>query len=683
LCQVFPDSVQLVAWNSFKQANPGNWAIRWDKKTGVPASIYLGKTKPYSGNPQQIAQIFLKENSALTKMKADVSNLKLLRVLAHYNISDVTFQETYNGMPVEGAEYQVHIEADGCVDMANGTYYPSIDAPPTAQLTGDVAITNAKNDIGNAAVIAGEPGSDLVVFPDSGQFYLAWKVSIATQLPNGAWTYFVDAITGKILSKSSDICFLSGQGKVYPTNPNLSSVSIVTLSRLDNSGYLEGNYANILNNVSSRAYSSYFVFYYDPTDTRFDEVNLYWHIDLYRGVYLANLGFTAITQMTATAHVDNIYPGPNNAWFNPSTHQLYFGDGTPSQGYYDFAKEDKVIYHEYTHAMTLSISGISGAPSNETGAINEGNSDYFAGSYTGRSIIGDYAYPNNFPRDMNNPRIPNYTDYNNPNYYIYNGYNYGYQEPHFGSELWSASLWDLHNNSSVGAAAADRLVYGGLHRISPGATFLSYRDAIIVEDQADYAGLHLSSIEHLFYLRGIGVDCLQMTINGPTDLGFKQLGTWTANTSGGSGNNSYQWYVSSDGGSTWITLGTSQSQSRTMVYSNFIMRCNVYDNTLVTNGSGSLTVYYSNGGADVFITQNYPNPFNPTTTLSYQIPTNGHVTIKIFDIIGREVTTLVDEFKPSGHYSVQFDASHLASGIYFYSIKSGDYNVVKKMSLIK
>jgi hypothetical protein len=96
-------------------------------------------------------------------------------------------------------------------------------------------------------------------------------------------------------------------------------------------------------------------------------------------------------------------------------------------------------------------------------------------------------------------------------------------------------------------------------------------------------------------------------------------------------------------------------------------------------GSSADSVQAINNG----LIQNYPNPFNPTTTISYQIPKDGRVTIKIFDIIGREVTTLVDEYKPSGRYSVQFDASRLASGIYFYSIRSGNYNAVKKMSLIK
>ena len=80
---------------------------------------------------------------------------------------------------------------------------------------------------------------------------------------------------------------------------------------------------------------------------------------------------------------------------------------------------------------------------------------------------------------------------------------------------------------------------------------------------------------------------------------------------------------------------------------------------------------------------NYPNPFNPTTTIAYQLPKDGRVTIKIFDAIGREVTKLVDEFKPSGRYSVQFDASRLSSGTYFYSIKSGNYFAVKKMLLLK
>jgi hypothetical protein len=63
--------------------------------------------------------------------------------------------------------------------------------------------------------------------------------------------------------------------------------------------------------------------------------------------------------------------------------------------------------------------------------------------------------------------------------------------------------------------------------------------------------------------------------------------------------------------------------------------------------------------------QNYPNPFNPSTTLRYQIPNAGHVTLKVYDVLGREVATLVDEMKESGSYTAVFNANKLASGVYF------------------
>lgn len=81
--------------------------------------------------------------------------------------------------------------------------------------------------------------------------------------------------------------------------------------------------------------------------------------------------------------------------------------------------------------------------------------------------------------------------------------------------------------------------------------------------------------------------------------------------------------------------------------------------------------------------QNYPNPFNPTTNISYQLPVNGNVSIKIYDVIGNEVATLVNEFKEAGRHSVEFDASGFGSGVYFYSISSGNFISTKKMILIK
>lgn len=81
--------------------------------------------------------------------------------------------------------------------------------------------------------------------------------------------------------------------------------------------------------------------------------------------------------------------------------------------------------------------------------------------------------------------------------------------------------------------------------------------------------------------------------------------------------------------------------------------------------------------------QNYPNPFNPTTKITYSVPKTGFITLKVFDILGREIITLVNEVKSSGKYEAEFNASQLPSGTYFYSLMSGSHQTIKKMILIK
>jgi len=80
---------------------------------------------------------------------------------------------------------------------------------------------------------------------------------------------------------------------------------------------------------------------------------------------------------------------------------------------------------------------------------------------------------------------------------------------------------------------------------------------------------------------------------------------------------------------------------------------------------------------------NYPNPFNPTTKISWQSPVNGQQTLKVYDVLGREVATLVDEYREAGSYEVEFDATNLPSGMYIYRLQSGNYSDVKKMILSK
>ena len=83
------------------------------------------------------------------------------------------------------------------------------------------------------------------------------------------------------------------------------------------------------------------------------------------------------------------------------------------------------------------------------------------------------------------------------------------------------------------------------------------------------------------------------------------------------------------------------------------------------------------------LTQNYPNPFNPTTTIGFNLQEAGIVKLTLFNILGQELRTLVNEYKESGVHTINFDASDLNSGMYIYKIESGSFTQTRKMTLIK
>jgi len=119
--------------------------------------------------------------------------------------------------------------------------------------------------------------------------------------------------------------------------------------------------------------------------------------------------------------------------------------------------------------------------------------------------------------------------------------------------------------------------------------------------------------------------------------------------------------------------GASYSLINRVSSGNMIPKTNTKE--IIYNGTATIK--------DYALAQNYPNPFNPSTVIKYQLPKDGFVTLKIYDALGSEITTLVNEYKQSGKYEVNFDASKLSSGVYPYSIKVNDYSATKKLVLMK
>jgi hypothetical protein len=87
--------------------------------------------------------------------------------------------------------------------------------------------------------------------------------------------------------------------------------------------------------------------------------------------------------------------------------------------------------------------------------------------------------------------------------------------------------------------------------------------------------------------------------------------------------------------------------------------------------------------SEFMLAQNYPNPFNPTTNIKFSLPKSSHVKLNVYDALGKIVTTLVDEDKAAGIYEVEFNASKLSSGVYFYQILTPNYSATKKLLLMK
>lgn len=146
-------------------------------------------------------------------------------------------------------------------------------------------------------------------------------------------------------------------------------------------------------------------------------------------------------------------------------------------------------------------------------------------------------------------------------------------------------------------------------------------------------------------------------------------------------------FKTTDFGNSWTKDETYFSQ-----YYFFASEINEYGKLMLGTSAGYILGEETPSGIDdkgfeipysFILMPNYPNPFNPVTTLSWQIPEGGWQVLKVFDILGNEVVTLVDEYRPAGNYKVEFDASELSSGVYFYQLRTNKFIKTKKMLYLR
>jgi photosystem II stability/assembly factor-like uncharacterized protein len=145
-------------------------------------------------------------------------------------------------------------------------------------------------------------------------------------------------------------------------------------------------------------------------------------------------------------------------------------------------------------------------------------------------------------------------------------------------------------------------------------------------------------------------------------------------------------YYSANGGTTWTleyTVPTGTPNEVKISADNKALYLIQDDGGIAYKELGTIKEMIVSGDKSNKLIGNYPNPFNPSTSIKYQIQNSGLVTLKVYDIVGKEVATLVNEIKQPGSYDVRFDARSLSSGAYFYKLITGNFTETKRMLLVK
>lgn len=448
-------------------------------------NIFLDVSDPRS--PEQIVEAFLKENHKLFNLKKDLSNIKQIKSQQCGNSYHFDFQQFYNNNEVQDAKLRVSI-SNGRIQMVNGYIVPEENLSSNENILDATkikkkkAILIAKNHINLKTLRHSKIKISEVNCSIGAIFIPAFKIEIMAQKPLGDYIVFINAYTGKVLKSENVMVYAEGKGKVYETNPIIASISSKPLTNMNNKTKLSGKFINIINDDTDVAVESSGVFNYKEENTHFDEVSMYYYMNKIHD-FFNTLGYKGLDkQLNATVHYGTDY---DNAYFSPWGMEFCFGDGNRLN---NLAREAAIAYHEYTHAVTGDICSL--AYKDESGAMNEGWSDYFACSLTEDPKIGEWAMAK-----MNRPWMRNLAEFKKYPDDIQG-------EVHADGKIWGSICWSIR--TALGKNIADRVIHKGRYYVSNyNAKFIEAMDGILEADEALYGSKHKEKLLEVFAKHGL------------------------------------------------------------------------------------------------------------------------------------------------------------------------------------
>jgi len=491
----------------------------------TPRIIRNIQSEPSKRNPRKIAESVLKKIAPDLKINTDLSDLKFDKVKKSILGSHVLYQQYYHKKPVSGSWIRIDIDKKGRVYNIQSDLVPRLYIPDS---TSHESKKRSKSDkrklltpsyitsLAIKAVALRKTSShkvlkkELLYFPYKGVPTLAWKIIVETNKPRREWKMYLDAVSGKLLSKINQLKEFKGKGLVFDPNPVVtlndftlnedstippSAYNEVLLKGLNGTGFLDGKFASTKNTKKrTRRNNNNFLFHRESL--AFKEVMTYFHIDRIQR-YIQGLGFDNVMNHSINVNVAGRHDDQSD--YSPATKAIRFGIGG-----IDDAEDAEIILHEYGHAiLDDQIPGFG--ETKQAKAIGEGFGDYVAASFFEgkkspvlKPVIGvwdavgyDITIPRGsirclrrldskkkYPKDLSKPF-----------------------DEHEDGEIWSACLWEVRK--ILGRKSADKLVIAHHFLITRKASFEDAANAMLVANRNLNAGTYEKKIRNIFIRRGI------------------------------------------------------------------------------------------------------------------------------------------------------------------------------------
>ncbi len=541
----------LRAASGFDAFNAGygnQWKANFSEKTGKVKVLYGALSKKYEDGPESVARGFLADSHSIFGLMQDLSDLRIKRVDKTPERNHVRFEQTYNNVPIVGAQVLVHSNPQGQVTMVQNSYLQGFQVANAqviaAEAAKNIAVGDLQIKLGKGAALFAAKVKQ-VIAPRKGKYYYVWKIAVPTQNPLGYWVYNVDAATGEILYKGNEILSLKkGKGRAYTSNYSwlLGNISNVTLKKMfgpaetPDWGYLSGAHAEIYDYFDGEyywmtVYSPTYSFLYDPVSKKgwFDATDAYYQLNTVWDWWNKNV----VNKYTPYPHLvdyfsepyvtGSYYPIPAivkcvdlycqcNAFYASDLGGVgypgfAFGDDDtclPDYPNEDLVIDSDVVRHEYAHAM-MDWMGFSDGGTTQFGgpfdyygrAMGEGNSDWFAFlNHTKDPLIAEVAFyfAGGYLRNLDNtrmyPRDVGLANYPLPGQTM--------PEEHYTGEIWGGYLFDLYR---VLKKKALKYVFNSFYYFDPADGFMDslpdFFDGIRAQMVAEYdlTGNYKSSVK--------------------------------------------------------------------------------------------------------------------------------------------------------------------------------------------